>query len=119
MPQRKTIFDNKKRLEELIRLLKSGYSYKSLGRYFACHHTSILFQARKLNLHTPSNKRVNLKGGGYALPKTYQKKSVFNPSVLIISDKLNIRETLNAGKHTYAEYLKEEADRKHGHDKTA
>ena len=96
------LFRDEKVLQEMLELVKQGHSYAFLSRKFECDRSSILYQARKHKIERLV-KIVNPKS-----PKSYpQDGRTFKLKDYYVEN----GEKINKGK-TYAEYVKEEQDRK-------
>src|SRR3990167_2094853 len=52
------VFNNKEKRDELIKLLKEGYSYSSIAVHFKVDHSTVIWHARKLGIKllTPEQK---------------------------------------------------------------
>ena len=91
-------FRNKEKKDELIKLIKDGYSDSSIARYFHIDHTSIFYHRKQLLINTIGIKEIKIKP----------------PEELVIPvvDTTHplLREPVNKGK-TYAGYLAEERKR--------
>ena len=86
----------------MLDLVKQGYSYRSIALKFECDRSSILYQARKHKIERLV-KIVNPKS-----PKSYpQDGRTFKLKDYYVEN----NEKINKGK-TYAEYVKDEQDRK-------
>lgn len=104
------VFQNPEKKEELARLLKEGYSYASLGRYFGVDHTSVIWHARKLGIESGRGEGKTMEPPRPRKMKVPKMKEVLakQKEKIVVVD----GERVNRGLDSYADYLKVENERR-------
>lgn len=98
LPDGRRIFKDKEKYAELVKLIKDGYSNSSIGRYFKCDRTSVIYHRQHLLINTIGIKEIKPK------PEEELVKPIEDHRHPLLKEKT--REW-----KTYAEYLADERKR--------